>query len=48
MEEAREIVECDEECGAYADPNPDDIDELRAAYEHWRGHGWLNGCAHAR
>lgn len=42
----RERVNCDDHCGAFANPRTDE--EYRAAYRHWRGHGWLSGCSHAR
>ena len=37
-------VSCDHDCRALNDPQT--VDELRAAYEHWRDHGYLSGCAH--
>lgn len=37
-------VECDEDCRALTDPQT--AEEIKAAYEHWRGHGYLNGCSH--
>jgi hypothetical protein len=37
-------VRCDEECGALIDPET--IDELRAALEHWIAHSVLHGCSH--
>jgi hypothetical protein len=40
------IVDCDDNCGAKLDPQT--FEEYKAAYEHWRGHGCLDGCAHAR
>lgn len=42
----REAVSCDAHCGAFDDPASPE--EYRAAYEHWRGHAWLFGCAHGR
>jgi hypothetical protein len=43
----RSLVDCDELCNAYADPDPDSLTELRVALEHWRHHGYLSGCSHA-
>jgi hypothetical protein len=43
----RETVECDEDCGAFEEPDPNSLEELRAALEHWREHGYLHGCSHA-
>ncbi len=37
-------VECDDNCGALDEPET--LEELRAAYEHWRVHGHWAGCAH--
>ena len=37
-------VDCDENCGAVEEPTS--VEEFRAAYEHWRSHSWLFGCAH--
>lgn len=42
----RPLVDCDDDCGAFSDPDPDDIDELRNTLTHWRDHGWLCGCSH--
>jgi len=39
-------VSCDEYCEALMDPQTDD--EVQAAYEHWRRHGYLDGCSHGR
>jgi hypothetical protein len=47
-EHPNERVECDQGCGAFEHPRMGDIDELRAAYVHWREHGSLDGCAHQR
>lgn len=38
-------VGCDRKCKALNDPVTED--ELRAALEHWRSHGYLAGCSHA-
>lgn len=42
--EKREIVGCDERCGAYV--NPRTLEEYEAALEHWMFHDYLAGCAH--
>jgi hypothetical protein len=44
--EIREIVECDDNCGAYEQPKT--FKEYKAAWEHWRGHSSLSGCSHER
>ena len=41
----RETVGCDEDCGAYV--QPETLDEYKAALEHWMGHDYNGGCAHA-
>lgn len=46
--EQRKRVDCDEGCRAFEEPDLDSLDELRLAYEHWSGHGYLDGCSHAR
>lgn len=38
------VVNCDQNCGAPNDPGT--AKELRAAYEHWRFHGFLGACSH--
>lgn len=40
----RARVRCDEECGAFEDPET--IEEYKAALEHWRYHRRLAGCSH--
>lgn len=42
----REMVECDENCGAFVEPVT--RAEYKAALAHWRGHGRLSGCSHGR
>lgn len=37
-------VHCEDHCRALQDPQSPD--EIRAAYEHWRIHGYIGGCAH--
>ena len=37
-------VDCDANCKAMDDPQT--VDELRAAYEHWRRHEYTAGCSH--
>ena len=39
-------VDCDDNCGAKKEPQT--IEELRAAVEHWRDHRLLSGCSHSR
>jgi hypothetical protein len=34
----------DRDCNALR--NPQTVEELREAYEHWMNHGWLSGCSH--
>jgi hypothetical protein len=41
------LVACDRE-DCRAKENPVTLDELRAAYEHWRSHPRLHGCSHGR
>lgn len=48
MPESRPLVYCDDDCGAYADPDPNSLEELRAALDHWENHSYLSGCSHAR
>jgi hypothetical protein len=38
------LVRCDSFCGAKDEPVT--LEEFEAAYEHWRHHGYLSGCAH--
>src|SRR5579863_6961895 len=45
IQPGRARVECDDGCRAFAEPNPDSLPELRAALEHWRGHGLDCGCS---
>lgn len=42
----RAIVGCDEGCEAFEEPETPE--EIRAAFLHWRDHGFLKGCSHAR
>jgi hypothetical protein len=42
----REIVGCDQECGAYREPET--LEEYKAAFEHWMNHGYLGGCSHGQ
>ena len=42
--DARLTVVCDDECGAYDQPVTPD--EVMLAYEHWRNHNDMSGCAH--
>jgi hypothetical protein len=42
----RPVTPCDTECGAPLDPRTEE--ELRLAVAHWRDHGYLSGCSHAR
>lgn len=46
-EAPREVVSCDEACGAFE--QPETLDEFRAALEHWKDHdsSW-GGCSHGR
>jgi hypothetical protein len=45
LRELRRIrVQCDENCGAYK--QPETVDELQKAYEHWRNHDYRGGCSH--
>lgn len=37
-------VDCDERCKALTDPQT--VEELRAALEHWKSHSYLSGCSH--
>jgi hypothetical protein len=39
-------VSCDEDCHALY--HPETLEEYAAALEHWKNHGYQNGCAHAR
>jgi len=38
------LVDCDRECGALNDPKT--TEELKAALEHAKYHGFLSGCSH--
>ena len=44
MPECDVHVDCDERCKALT--NPQTVEELRAALEHWRVHQHLCGCSH--
>jgi hypothetical protein len=37
-------VDCDQRCKALT--NPQTVEELRAALNHWRSHDYLSGCSH--
>jgi hypothetical protein len=39
-------VECDARCQALLAPQT--LDDLRAAYLHWKDHAHVGGCAHGR
>jgi hypothetical protein len=40
-------VGCDsKDCRALAEPDLEDLEQVRAAYEHWADHGYLYGCSH--
>lgn len=43
----RQMVDCDEECPAFAEPNRSDVKELQDALDHWEYHSFLGGCSHA-
>lgn len=46
-EQGREIESCDDpRCRALQEPET--IEEVRAAMEHWRDHSHLSGCSHGR
>lgn len=51
-EEPREtdgLVRCDvRDCIAKANPDLENLDEVIAAYEHWRNHSFLSGCSHGQ
>ena len=40
----RAIVECDDKCGAFEDPET--MDEYRDTLEHYKYCKYLGGCAH--
>lgn len=40
------FVRCDDACRAKVDPQTPE--EVRLAYEHWRGHYNMRGCSHGR
>lgn len=42
----REKVECDEDCGAYMEPET--TMEFLWAWQHWRSHEADGGCSHGR
>lgn len=42
--DARPRVECDEDCGAYQEP--DGLTETMVALRHWRDHSVMAGCSH--
>ncbi len=44
----RPLVQCDDECLAYENPDMNNPAEVRDAYYHWRRHSYLAGCSHAR
>ena len=37
-------VQCDEQCGALEDPQS--LEELQRAHDHWKNHSYLHGCSH--
>jgi len=38
-------IDCDSsECVALKDPQTPE--EIKAAYKHWKDHGWIRGCSH--
>lgn len=41
---ARDIVPCDDSCGAFEDPET--LEEYKATLEHYRDHGLMGGNAH--
>ena len=41
---AREIVECDEDCGAFEEPET--FEEYKATLEHYQYHHCMAGCSH--
>lgn len=41
---SRAVVDCDEGCGAFQEPET--LDEYKAALEHWMSHHYLHGCSH--
>lgn len=40
----RTTVDCDDDCGAFEEPVT--LEEYENTFQHYRMHGWLNGCAH--
>ena len=38
-------VDCDQNCRALEDPQT--VDQVKAALDHWKNHHWLGGCSHA-
>lgn len=40
----RQVVNCDDKCGAFE--FPETIDEYRWTLEHYKHHKFLDGCAH--
>jgi hypothetical protein len=46
--DGRRLVNCDDNCRAYAEPDMGNLAEVSAAFAHWREHGNLAGCSHSR
>ena len=44
--DGRQLVDCDDDCLAFDEPQGEF--EVKQAYKHWRSHGYLGGCSHAR
>ena len=45
LNECNVHVDCDMiECEALKQPRT--LEDYKLAYEHWRSHSWLHGCAH--
>lgn len=42
--ESRTVVECDENCGAFEEPET--LEEFRDTLDHYKHHKFLDGCAH--
>ena len=41
---SRERVDCDDDCGAYEEPQT--LEEYAATLEHYKTHPYLYGCSH--
>jgi hypothetical protein len=44
MTEHRVLVDCDDDCGAFEEPET--IEEFRSTLEHYKNHQSLGGCSH--